>query len=165
VSSDLLFDRQAAIEALVRAGVPRHKAEARFPAPSIELRRSDAAEKAEQREVIRLYRAFGCVVRSLSQPRATMQSPGFPDLWVVHLRARRAWWHETKRQGWTDADVRPDQRVFREDCLACGVGHVIGDRFAAAEQLVRIGIAVRVGDRLEPGRWALQPEERTGDGR
>ncbi|MDI3341995.1 MAG: hypothetical protein QJR03_15840 [Sphaerobacter sp.] len=152
---DLVLDREAAIEALVRAGVPRAKAEARFPA-TVELRRSQDLEKVEQREVVRLYRAFGCVVRSLSQPRATKQSPGFPDLWIVHTRIGQAWWHETKRQGWTDADVRPDQRVFREDCLACGIDYVLGDRFAAAEQLVRLGLAVRVGDRLEPASRTLR---------
>lgn len=165
VSDELTVSRDAFVRSLLAAGVAREKAEAeaerRYPKPTVALEVDlDALEKAEQHEVTKVYRAFGCFVRNLSQPRATKQSPGFPDLWVVHHGIGRAWWHETKRQGWTERDVRPAQKVFREDCEVCGVDHVVGDRFAAGDQLVRLGLVTLTAiGTLEPVHCAApQPQ-------
>jgi len=100
-------------------------------------------EKSEQAEVIKLYRAYGCHVYSLSQARATKQTPGLPDLYV--FRPPHAWWHETKRP--VSGNPSPAQKVFSDECLASFVNHTMGGLAAARATLVRIGAA----------RWVLDP--------
>jgi hypothetical protein len=158
-SHDIL-SREGLVASLRRLGISEARAEAeadrRFGprVDAIQLKRDEAAlEKAEQAEVIKVYRSFGCVVKTLSQPRATRQSPGLPDLRVFAPRIRRFWDHETKRQKGSHVD--PAQRDYAELAATCGLEVVIGDRFAAGEQLVRVGLAVREGDRLEPVRVGL----------
>lgn len=107
----------------------------------------DALEKDEQREVMKMYRAHGCVVRNLSQARKTKQAPGLPDLFVVHRGKSHAWWHETKRP--VGGRYSPAQLEFRDDMQACGVGWVGGDRRAAAAQLRAIGAVVDLMDALK----------------
>ena len=119
----------------------------------MQLERDERAlEKAEQAEVMKVYRAFGGIVKSLSQARASKQSPGLPDLRVFMPRIGRYFEHETKRQGRGDNDLEPAQRDYRELGEQCGLQVVVGDRFAAGDQLVRLGVAVWDGDRLEPVR-------------
>ena len=89
-------------------------------------------EKAIQKDVIDYYRAHGCIVYSLSQPRATKQTPGIGDLYVFDLSTGRAWWHETKTP---TGKQRPDQAHFEEYCKRCLVGYVLGGVVAAAVQL------------------------------
>lgn len=110
--------------------------------------RENAREKDEQIEVAKVYRAFGFKVYSLSQPRATKQTPGIPDLWCVHRSLPIAFWHETKRT--KGGRVSEQQQEFRDDCLRAGVGHVLGDRYAARSHLITLGLAHVVGGALEP---------------
>lgn len=98
-------------------------------------------EKQIQADVVKLYRAHGCVVFSLSQPRATKQTPGIGDLFVFWANGHedcvgRAWWHETKTPSGT---ARPDQREFRRLCDQCDVAYVMGGRVAAESKLREIG--------------------------
>jgi len=98
----------------------------------------DVTEKAEQLEVVRLYRTAGCEVYSLSQPRATMQSPGFGDLYVFCERKGLAWWFETKRpKGGRQSEA---QKKFQELCQRCGIGYVIGGFDEAHDHLRKIGV-------------------------
>jgi hypothetical protein len=80
-------------------------------------------EKECQRAVTKFFRAAGCVVYSLSQPRRTMQTEGLPDLWVFCPRRRCAWWWEVKRPG---GQLRPEQREFRVRCLDTGIRYEYG---------------------------------------
>jgi hypothetical protein len=98
-------------------------------------------EKDVQAAVVKLYKAMGCEVYVLSQPRASMQTPGLPDLWVFAPRAGRAFWHESKA-----ADGKPSaaQVVFENRCGSCGVGHVIGGIDAAKQHLRAIGLMANV---------------------
>jgi hypothetical protein len=100
-----------------------------------------ASEKRVQAAVVRLYRTFGCLTFSLSQPRATMQAEGLPDLWVFAPRRRAAWWHECKREG---GALRAEQFGFAELCRACDVGHVIGGLAEARAKLEALGLVARV---------------------
>ena len=56
----------------------------------------DPLEKGEQRRVIRLYETVGCEWVSFSQPRATMQTEGIPDLKIYCRRKGLTWWQECK---------------------------------------------------------------------
>ena len=112
-------------------------------------------EKEIQAEIVKLYKALGCKVYNLSQPRASKQSPGLGDLWVVHLasgwnrKGKTAWWHETKTPKGKQSE---DQREFQRECKACHVGYVLGGVLAAEEQLLAFGIAERINGVLEPIR-------------
>jgi hypothetical protein len=109
-------------------------------------------EDAERREVVRVYRAFGCLVYNLSQPRrAKYLTPGLPDLWIVHRGSGRAWWHEAKRP--VGGRYSGPQLEFRDGCATCRVDWVGGDRRDAQERLVAIGVAEwGPGGTLEPVR-------------
>jgi len=100
-----------------------------------------ALEKETQSAVVKLFRAFGCRVYSLSQARATKQTPGIPDLWVVHTAARLAWWWETKRP--KGGRLSPAQVDFAAECDAAGVRHGVGSRADAEAWLIGLGLAVR----------------------
>lgn len=112
-------------------------------------------EKEIQREVVKTYAGFGCKVYNLSQPRATKQTPGLPDLWVVCLssgwsrQGKIAWWHETKTPTGKQSEA---QREFQRECKSCRVGFVVGGVKAAEEQLITFGIAERINGVLEPVR-------------
>lgn len=97
-------------------------------------------EKQIQADVIKLYRAHGCVVFNLSQARATKQTPGIGDLYVFWPEYRglgpTVWWHETKTPA---GKLRPDQREFQQLCEECLVGHVVGGVAAAEYKLRAIG--------------------------
>lgn len=93
-------------------------------------------EKSEQGDVVQLYTAFGVTVSNLSQPRATKQTPGLPDLWCVHRAKGIAWWHETKRP--VSGRPSPAQRTFAEDCDAAGIRYTIGGVGAARAWLVEV---------------------------
>lgn len=96
-------------------------------------------EKATQHDVVKLFLAAGCVVYNLSQARASKQTAGLSDLWVVCPRRRCAWWWETKRPG---AKLRSEQKTFREHCLANGVRHGFGGVPEAIEWLTRLQLVV-----------------------
>lgn len=143
------------VNALVAKGFKREVAisevAAQYPhlAPTIdeprsaELRRVNVLEKEEQAFIAKLFRGFGCKVYNLSQARATKQTPGLPDLWVIHRAAKLAWWFECKRAwGGKLSDAQAD---FLGECHDAGVRIVVGDRRAAAKLLVDVGLA-RPGD-------------------
>lgn len=111
------------------------------------MKKTPPTEKAEQRAIVRLYEAIGCHVYSFSQPRKTMQTPGIPDLYVIHPGAGQAWWHEVKRQVGPDwalppsaSAQRPEQREFQERVEACGDIYILGSRTDAKNWLEAIGI-------------------------
>lgn len=85
-------------------------------------------EKAEQRAIVQLLESIGAKVYSLSQPRATMQAEGLPDLlaflphptpWLM----RWAVWIEVKARG---GKMRPGQDEFRRMCALSHTPHVVG---------------------------------------
>jgi hypothetical protein len=116
-------------------------------------RDGNVLEKTEQSEVMKLFRAHGFMVYSLSQSRASKQTPGLPDLWVVHRELPLAFWFETKRQvGGTRSSAQLD---FAAECERAHVGYAFGDRHAAIEQLLTLGIIERTEHGiLEPVRRA-----------
>lgn len=98
----------------------------------------DQLEKSEQWECVKLYRATGCEVIILSQPRATMQTEGIADLKVYCRRRARTWWQETKRpEGGKQSD---DQRLFQDLVESCGEDYICGGFKEAYEHLQRIGV-------------------------
>jgi hypothetical protein len=106
-------------------------------------------EKEIQRDVVDLYLHFSCLVYNLSQARASKQSPGLADLYVIHLPSKHAWWHETKTP---TGKQRPAQREFQVIHKYTPVGYVVGGVLAAEEQLIKLGIAERIDGALEPNR-------------
>jgi hypothetical protein len=149
----LTFD--AIVQSLRAQGVPLALAETTarrecgLTAPSVVAARdANVVEKAEQLEVTKTFRAFGFDVYSTSQYRAAKVTPGIPDLWCVHRERPIAFWMECKRQ--VGGRLSPAQQAFQASCIRCGVGYVAGDRHAAAEHLVALGLACRDRGVLEP---------------
>lgn len=139
--------RERFILALVNAGVPRERAEFRATqefGPVPDSRDPAIDEKREQAEVVKRFRAFGFHVYTLSQPRATKQTPGLPDLWCAHNTQPIAFWWETKRQ--VGGELSSVQVEFQAECHRCGVGHGVGDRYAADDHLILLGLAERLPD-------------------
>lgn len=79
-------------------------------------------EKDEYEQGCSLLRQLGWVVYRLSQPRASKQSLGVADTWVMHPNGRSFWW-EVKRDVGKQS---PAQQRFQALCRECGVTHVIG---------------------------------------
>jgi hypothetical protein len=81
----------------------------------------------------------------LSQPRASKQTPGIPDLWLT--RAARtdapafAFWWESKRQ--VGGKRSSAQEAFGAECAAAGVGYGFGDRHDARQYLATLGVIDR----------------------
>jgi len=148
MTTSALSEFDEMVSQMVAMKIPRHMAEA-AARRKLGLRSAGeeigaavankALEKAEQSECVKIYRAHGCVVYSLSQPRATKQSPGLPDLVVFAPRYRAAWWHEVKRP--VGGVPSPAQVDFQQRCAECGVRYVIGDRTVAWNILREIGAA------------------------
>lgn len=111
------------------------------PAPS---------EKQVQTGVKRALRMLGWSVYDFSQPRAAMQTPGIPDLWIV--KGNRAAWVEVKRPG---GKLSAAQKAFRAECLRAGVEHHVWD--SAAEAVWWAGEVIR-------GKVTIQTGEGRGDG-
>lgn len=95
-------------------------------------------EKEIQRDVYKIYRAFGCELYWMSQARATRQTAGVPDLIVFHPRTRSMFYHECKTPR---GKLSPAQVVFQEQCTRAGITVVVGGVDAAEEQLVAIRAA------------------------
>lgn len=137
---------------MAAAQCSREKAEAavrrNFPALAIAIDREervavDVREKEEQAYIAKLFRGFGCKVYNLSQARATKQTPGLADLWVVHRAAKLAFWFEVKRAD--GGRLSDEQREFMHECDLAGVRHAFGDRRVAAKLLLAFNLA-RAGD-------------------
>jgi hypothetical protein len=124
---------------------------------------NDRLEKAEQLEVQKVFRAFGGRVYSLSQARASKQTPGLGDLFVVFPELV-SFWFETKRQ--KGGRVSEAQQEFHDLCnrTITGSRHYIGGRREAEDLVIALEIAYRdTNGALEPvrcddGPYAL-PEE------
>lgn len=127
-----MIDFEAMVSQIVSLGYSRAVAESQVraqhpaiaPPPADVVRDAAVLERKEQAEVAKIFRAHGCLVYSLSQPRATKQAPGLADLYVFAPRARLAWWFEVKRP--VGGVQSPAQREFQQLCDQCGVRYVIG---------------------------------------
>lgn len=119
-------------------------------AASVPVTREDdtAREKETQAAVVKLFRAFGCRVYNLSQARRTKQTPGLPDLWVVHVARGLAWWWETKRPD--GGRLSSAQLDFRMECAMADVPHGVGSLADAEDFLIALGFCRRNGDTLDP---------------
>jgi hypothetical protein len=107
-------------------------------------------EREIQAEVVKLYLAFRCMVYNLSQPRATKQTPGLADIYVIHMPSHSVWWHELKTPRGRQS---PPQVEFQEVHKYTGVGYVVGGVKAAEAHLIKMAIAMRDSDgSLEPLR-------------
>jgi hypothetical protein len=116
-----------------------------------QLRADMILEKEEQQEVIKRLRVCKFKVYSLSQARASKQTPGLSDLWCVHLVDPIAFWWETKRQvGGRHSDAQSD---FALECRRTGVGYYTGDRYEAERVLVRLELGQMFA-------WGLECVER-----
>ncbi len=122
----------------------RHLREIRKAAGSTHvapLDHEDRLEKAEQWEVVKLYRTVGCKVYSLSQPRATMQTEGLGDLFVVCPRKRLAWWHESKRRVNGELTKQTEEQIELQRLMdLCGIPYVLGGFKEAFTYLQEIGV-------------------------
>lgn len=129
-----------------------------------DFRYKPPSEKETQRAVIRLFRAIGATVRSLSQYRASMVAIGSPDLLCHHRGIPASWWFETKPPlarwrddhgimvyfdpnrpaTWKPRALDAAQAAFREDALGCGDRHFWGDLRAAEEAVIALGRGYRL---------------------
>ncbi len=80
-------------------------------------------EKQEERIGDRLMATLGFTVWNLSQPRKTMQTPGWPDRLYTHPIKRLAVFWEAKRPG---GKQRDGQKLFQAEATACGMNYVCG---------------------------------------
>lgn len=132
---------------------PRHgkdRYRRRATPPTVSLSIVAPPEKEEQREVWRLYTTLGCEVVWFSQPRATMQTEGIPDLKVYCRRKRLTWWHECKAAGGVQSDA---QIEFENMARACGEHYILGGWDRAVDAVKVFG--------LVPPDW--QPGEHADD--
>lgn len=89
-------------------------------------------EKQEQVAIVKLLQSIGAKVYPLSQPRATMQAEGLPDLWVFlpsriladgWIESSSGLWVEVKRAG---GKMRVEQAAFALSCEHANVHHIVG---------------------------------------
>jgi hypothetical protein len=108
-------------------------------------------EKEIQRDVVKRYKVCACKVYWLSQPRATKQSLGIPDLYIRPPRRikYRSFWHEAKTP---TGEQSEEQLEFQIDCDAEGTDYVLGGVVAAEDQLIKLGLAERINGVFEPIR-------------
>lgn len=103
--------------------------------------RQDDRERDEQARITKVYKKLGCTVYSLSQYRGSNVSKGLPDLLVKHGPRKLSWTHELKGNNHhrPDGGLSPEQKEFRDLCLACRDLHVVGGYAAGIEFLVANG--------------------------
>ena len=87
------------------------------PAPSAEPK----GEKSEQLAIKKSAIARGAFVYEVSQPRATMQTPGIPDLYLVW--PDRALWFEVKT---VTGVLSQAQARFAMQCTQNGTNYAVG---------------------------------------
>src|SRR5690554_3039510 len=68
-------------------------------------------EKTVQHNVKRLLSQLGFDISDLSQPRASMQTPGIADLYCRHVRLKARFWVEVKSP---TGRVSPNQKAWHE---------------------------------------------------
>lgn len=97
-------------------------------------------EKAIQREIKDALEVLGFFVSDFSQPRATLQTPGIPDLFATHPRWRLTLWIEVKRPG---ARATPAQREWHQVAREAGnvvmVAHGVQE---VIDRLVELGAPI-----------------------
>lgn len=119
------------------------------PAPELSARDANVLEKTEQLEVRKRFVVCGFTVYSLSQARASKQTPGIADQLFVHRVLPIALWWETKRQ--VGGVYSTAQLEFKADMERCGITCRGGDRYDAERYLVETGWArIGVGGAFEP---------------
>lgn len=89
------------------------------------FRRYGATPREKDIELLgdRIMATLGFTVWKLSQPRKTMQTPGWPDRFYTHPTKRLAVFWEAKAPG---GKQRTAQRAFQADVTACGINYVCG---------------------------------------
>ncbi|HET8777957.1 MAG TPA: hypothetical protein VFN76_09890 [Candidatus Limnocylindria bacterium] len=105
-------------------------------------------EKKEQEEVIKVFGAISFACYRISQPRATKQTPGLPDLRFFRDDIGLAVEWETKRQ--LGGEHTEAQVEYAAHCKACGIPHGSGDRYDAKRWLIARGLAEYVNGRFAP---------------
>lgn len=102
---------------------------------------------------------FGCIVYSFSQPRASMQTPGIPDLLVFHEPSRTQWWHEVKVKGRAYTQTRP-QLDFDCTVSMCQGHYILGGVPEALNALRDIaGIKIQKENDGQNRRESNNPED------
>lgn len=81
-----------------------------------------------------LLEALGASVYALSQGRATRQSAGLPDLYVLHPRLGGLW-VECKRTGGVQSAA---QEKFEDRCVQAGVPYVVARSVAELQGYLRL---------------------------
>ena len=112
------------------------------------MRPARVPEKAEQAHIVQLLRSIGGRVYVMGTHRrrgdfyGTMQTEGIPDL-MAFLPARRFTderpaflFIECKASG---GHLRPEQRVFQEQCDAAKIRHLVGGLDAVIAWLIQTG--------------------------
>jgi hypothetical protein len=95
-----------------------------------------APEKAVQRAVTKALKTLGFHISDLSQPRASMQTPGLPDLFAMHAGWKVAFWVEVKAPG---GKLSVAQEAWHREAHASGVRVMTVDSVAAlVSELSRI---------------------------
>lgn len=89
--------------------------------------------------MVALYKTLGCDVVSFSQPRATMQTEGIPDLKVYCRRKCLTWWHECKAPGGKQS---PAQIEFEALARACGEHYILGGWDRAVDAVRAFGLVM-----------------------
>lgn len=104
--------------------------------------RRGAPEKAEQRSAARLMcDMLGFSRWSLSQARATRQSPGWPDDFYTHPEKGLAVWYEAKAPDGKQSD---HQKEFQRHVTHCGQEYVTGPSDAMTDWAVSKGLIRRL---------------------
>jgi hypothetical protein len=111
------------------------------------VKQTAPSEKAEEAFIRKMYQMAGCQVVSFSQPRASKQTEGIPDLRIYHPRLGLAWWHEVKRQSGGQYYARshrqtPAQQAFQSLVESCGEEYLMGARDVAEAKLRELGLIV-----------------------
>jgi hypothetical protein len=155
-----ISDFDLKLAGMVAQGIPRDKAAAALrangigtPAAIAPTRDAGVLEKAEQAEVVKRFRVCGFKVYSLSQARASKQTPGLPDLWLMNpARALGLWWETKRQKGGRFSDA---QLEFAAACEYCRVNYAAGDRYDAERWLIENNLADIVGGSFTPRRNSL----------
>ncbi len=95
-------------------------------------------EKVVQQAVKHIFALAGCTaIADFSQPRATMQTPGVPDLYVWFLDCEIAFWFEVKARNGTQTVM---QRAWQLREEKVGHRYFMGGVKEAIAAVVELGI-------------------------
>lgn len=94
-------------------------------------------ERDIRKRCVARMRKLGCDVYSTSDRRASRNTPGLPDLYVVPPRGKPAFWWESKGDG---GKPSPEQLAFREKNAKAGVEVIIGGEAQLNAHLLKLGL-------------------------